>query len=408
MARLHLLRGRPFLVVLSAATITIASLANNATAQQAPSTIRTLQVNIEARTEFTRFVPADDGESYLVYDLFVTNWTDHALTLARLDVEDAKSSKVLMSYDKAALEDPDRQRSTRYVETKPSEANRILGAGRTSWVKIGLSLEPNQAAPTLLRHRVVFESDPSQEVIADDGTRSSALVSVSAPSSISNGELPILQPPLRGGPWRCANGLGLGNAHSSLYASGDAKMRVPQRYGCDFFKVDPEGNILPNPFPDQITPGMFYSYGAEVLAVADGVIEAAHDGVPEGVPQADGSIVMPVPLTDATVAGNWIALNMGNGKRAFYAHLQPGSLRVKAGDRVHAGQVLGLLGMAGNASGPHLHFQVGDASALNGSNGVPYVFAHYQFVGRGKPGDPKRNRQVHNAVPLDGSLLVFP
>jgi hypothetical protein len=45
---------------------------------------------------------------------------------------------------------------------------------------------------------------------------------------------------------------------------------------------------------------------------------------------------------------------------AFYAHMRPGSLKVKVGDKVVTGQVLGVLGNSGNTDAPHLHFHVMD------------------------------------------------
>jgi murein DD-endopeptidase MepM/ murein hydrolase activator NlpD len=49
-------------------------------------------------------------------------------------------------------------------------------------------------------------------------------------------------------------------------------------------------------------------------------------------------------MTIETLGGNHIILDLGQGRYAFYAHLQPGSLRVKAGDQVKRGQVLALVG----------------------------------------------------------------
>jgi hypothetical protein len=258
-----------------------------------------------------------------------------------------------------------------------------------------------------VRHRFTFEPDDKLRVVRDDGSLTADLVAVSEPVPVNQAAVPVLGPPLQGGPWRCGNGLALGNAHSNPYPFRTTQMRVPQLFGCDFFKVDPKGDILPSPFPDDITASMFYGYGANVLAVADGKVVVAKDGIPEHVPQANGAIVMPVPLTNATVSGNWIALDIGGGRYAFYAHLQPGSLRVKVGDRVRAGQVLGLLGMAGNASGPHLHFHVGNAPSLNGSDGVPYVFREYVFGGRSVPGKTAA-RRVERRMPVESSLLTFP
>jgi len=61
--------------------------------------------------------------------------------------------------------------------------------------------------------------------------------------------------------------------------------------------------------------------------------------------------------------------------------MQPGSLRVKRGDRVRTGQVLGLLGNTGNTDGPHLHFHIMDGPSPLQSNGVPFV--HPRFGSRG-------------------------
>jgi murein DD-endopeptidase MepM/ murein hydrolase activator NlpD len=80
-------------------------------------------------------------------------------------------------------------------------------------------------------------------------------------------------------------------------------------------------------------------------------------------------------------------LDLGGGTYAFYAHLQPGSLRVKNGDRVTRGRVLGLLGNSGNSTEPHLHFHVSDGMSPLGSEGLPYTIA-------GMKGMPLQNERV--------------
>ena len=121
-------------------------------------------------------------------------------------------------------------------------------------------------------------------------------------------------------------------------------------------------------------------YGEEVLAVADGVVSFVKDGIPENVPQANGEIKAAVPITRETIAGNHVAIDLGRGHYAFYAHLQPGRLRVKLGDRVKRGQVVGLLGNSGNAVGPHLHFHLCDRNALNACEGLPFVFDAFEIA----------------------------
>jgi murein DD-endopeptidase MepM/ murein hydrolase activator NlpD len=96
----------------------------------------------------------------------------------------------------------------------------------------------------------------------------------------------------------------------------------------------------------------------------DGVVEAAHDGV------ADRSPVRAVPDMIATafrggwpfgdmasVAGNHIVVRCEAGDIVL-AHLRRGSVRVRAGDRVTTGEVLGEVGNSGNSVAPHLHLQL--------------------------------------------------
>jgi len=118
-----------------------------------------------------------------------------------------------------------------------------------------------------------------------------------------------------------------------------------------------------------------------------------------------------VPITLETVGGNHVILDIGRGLYAFYAHLQPGSLRVNVGDRVKRGQVLGLVGNSGNSTEPHLHFHISDANSPLGSEGVPYAFDSFELVGscqtfnacaRGAP--QRRAKQI----PLDRALVRFP
>jgi murein DD-endopeptidase len=93
------------------------------------------------------------------------------------------------------------------------------------------------------------------------------------------------------------------------------------------------------------------------------------------------SVKRAVPITLETLGGNYLLLDLGRGYSAFYAHLQPGSLRVKVGDKVSRGQVLGLLGNSGNSDAPHLHLHVADAKSPSGAEAVPFVFASFEVQG---------------------------
>ena len=77
----------------------------------------------------------------------------------------------------------------------------------------------------------------------------------------------------------------------------------------------------------------YFGY-TEVLAVADGIVAGAVGKLSEPT----------VPITFDNEAGNYIAIDLGGRQFAFYEHLQPGSVRVKVGDRVRSGDVLARIG----------------------------------------------------------------
>jgi murein DD-endopeptidase MepM/ murein hydrolase activator NlpD len=54
--------------------------------------------------------------------------------------------------------------------------------------------------------------------------------------------------------------------------------------------------------------------------------------------------------------GNLVVVGHGHGVHSFYAHLS--SIAVRGGQRVRTGRVLGRVGATGEATGPHLHFEV--------------------------------------------------
>jgi murein DD-endopeptidase MepM/ murein hydrolase activator NlpD len=88
-----------------------------------------------------------------------------------------------------------------------------------------------------------------------------------------------------------------------------------------------------------------------------------------------------IPIEEAD--GNHVVLDLGDGRYALFAHLKPGSVRVRVGETVRRGQVLGLVGTSGNSSEPHLHFHVMDNPSPLASNGLPYRLRKFSSTRRG-------------------------
>ncbi|MHA2365501.1 MAG: M23 family metallopeptidase [Candidatus Hodarchaeales archaeon] len=122
------------------------------------------------------------------------------------------------------------------------------------------------------------------------------------------------------------------------------------------------------------------SYGENILAIADGEVIEYFDGIPDN-PTSITTMTKEQIMDLATKhgvtpvsAGNYVIIDHKNDEYSFYAHMIPGSVKVKTGDRVKQGQTLGHLGNSGNSDGPHLHFQLMNGPDKPTSRGLPCSF----------------------------------
>lgn len=93
--------------------------------------------------------------------------------------------------------------------------------------------------------------------------------------------------------------------------------------------------------------------GVAVLAAAPGKVLRVRDGA-QDVSVRERS----VGAVAGQECGNGVVVEHGRGWTTQYCHMAKGSLTVKPGDMVTAGQPLGLVGLSGNTEYPHLHFTV--------------------------------------------------
>jgi hypothetical protein len=93
--------------------------------------------------------------------------------------------------------------------------------------------------------------------------------------------------------------------------------------------------------------------GVKVLAAAPGVVWRIRDGIEDINVREVGAEVV-----DEYGLGNVVVIDHGNGWRSFYGHMMKGSLTVKEGDHVVAGQQVGLIGLSGLTEFPHVHFMI--------------------------------------------------
>jgi murein DD-endopeptidase MepM/ murein hydrolase activator NlpD len=151
--------------------------------------------------------------------------------------------------------------------------------------------------------------------------------------------------------------------------------RVPQRYAQDWILLDPVTGAAAS--GNASLARNYFGFGKEIHAVADGTVVAASDGLPD-----IETIYSAPPATVDTAAGNFVIIDIGNKKYACFAHMVNGSVRVKPGDGVKEGQVIGLMGNSGNSDLPHLHFQVvTDTPSFLGAEGYPHVYRSFDVIG---------------------------
>ena len=167
---------------------------------------------------------------------------------------------------------------------------------------------------------------------------------------------------------------------------------VPQEFALDLVALGGEGRTHKG---NGETLEDFYAYGRDVLAVGDGeVVEAVGDAVEtrdrlrQPGESAEAFLQRTVAEQNKLLAqglraplGNYVILRHAGGEFSQYVHLKQGSVRVKAGDTVRRGQVIGQLGQSGNSTEPHLHFQVTDGPDPLYSRGLPVVFQNVAVEG---------------------------
>lgn len=307
-----------------------------------------LQMELRVPFDPTAFPSA--GRTYLMYELYLTNFSNNTIDLRRIEVLDADepAATPLAAFEGGQIDS--------MLQSKLHHVN----AGATAVVYMEVALDARARVPDRLKHRVLT-TDTSVE---------------GALARTRHTELKVLGPPMRGTAWHAYNGPSndRDNHHRRGLLVVDGRASISRRYATDWFLIK-DANRFKGDARDQRS---YHSYGQPVLAVASGKIATARDGMPDNVPGPVETFRPAIPVTLETATGNFIVLDLGGGQFASYYHLQPGSLRVKTGDHVQRGEVLARIGVSGDANLPHLHFEITTSAKPLAGEGVPYVIDQYR------------------------------
>lgn len=340
-----------------------------------------------------------DKKRFLCYEIILTNFSSKTLKIRGMDIRDGDDPLVVIK--------PVEDKELRGAVVQLNRTSDVLtfGPGSVGVCFINIELSPTDPVPASLTHLIVYDQNaPGAKSVFVEVRHGRVEVDTTAPV--------VLGPPLKGGPWLVCGGYNNATGHRRSIIPIDNKPRVAQRYAIDWVKLDKNSRTQ-----TKVRGGVEAStcYGEPVIAVADAQVVGVVDRFPDQpIQKASGDAKFP--------GGNSVTLKLPNGQFAFYAHLKPGSIKVKEGETVKKGQELGLVGNSGNSTGPHLHMQITDGPATLGSNGVPYYFE--QFKVTGKIADMKNfdkvdaaaaphkvvavgENTVKNVLPGDGTVLFF-
>jgi murein DD-endopeptidase MepM/ murein hydrolase activator NlpD len=338
--------------------------------------------------EHVRAYPLDDTgrlQSLQIPGIVLVNRGDAQFRVEQIEISLVDHGRVI---DTRRLGEPE---ITRWVSNGPPLQDVIRS---TEFEFCGQALVPPDvilAGPTLTRNEGLLVVD---QVFAYDHVRDAVVVTVRGEIAGRAVDVSASVPILTGfaktrlrfpleGVWYVGWGPSFHTGH---------RAHVPEQFALDIARLGSNGSTHRG---DGTRFRDYYAYGAIVHAAADGRVVETENTQPEDA----AALQKPSENADAFVgrhlasevaalssrgpnwaAGNFVLIDHGDGEYSLYAHLRPGSLRVRPGDLVKAGQPIGSLGSSGNSTEPHLHFQVCDRPDPLLCAGIPVDFSNLAIL----------------------------
>lgn len=341
-----------------------------------------------------------DQRIHLAYELWITNFSSGDASIETVEV--LGDGSVLHKMDAAEI-------SPRLQPAGMRQSVEVLAKSSQALLFIHLNLAQGASVPRQLMHRVTARftaAPPGHQELTEQG------------AAISVDTRPILRigPPLAGENYISADSCCDATRHTRAALPVHGRVWLAQRYAVDWEQLDKDHRI----YSGQREKLESYTiFGKPVLAVADATVASVTEGQTEQTPGK-----YPTDISLDAADGNSVVLDLGEGHYALYAHMQPGSIKVRPNDTVKRGQVLGLVGNTGNSVAPHLHFQLMDGPSSLASNGMPYEIDGFQVTGQ-TPGTAAFDhaeetgtplaitpvsppQSVSNGLPLDQLVIAFP
>jgi len=290
----------------------------------------------------------------IYYELWLTCASATPVTLHKLEVIDAVDSSILEAFSAEDL-------ARRYSLPPAPAQDPVLLPGAAGMLYLEVALPTTRVNPRLVHRLTVADADHKMMTVRSD------MVTLTGQTS------PVLGQPLRGGPWVAIYEPGWERGHRRVTYTVNDTTRIPGRFAIDFMLLNKQAKLSHHQADSIVN---WYGYAADILAVADGVVAAMRNDFPES-PTLSAHPKHP----PEKAAGNYIALDIGDGRYVFYEHLKTGSITVKSGQRVRKGERIAALGFTGQTTGPHLHLHVADRNSTLGAEGLPFALEKFQLFG---------------------------
>ena len=354
-----------------------------------------------------------DKKVHLVYELQVLNVAPRPATLTEVDTLSGNESGPVLAQ---LTGDQVVARSLLVADyALPPAPAKTIPPGRAMLLIMDAAVASDADVPEMLSHRITAtfgDFDPNQGDFALNNFPAQ-ITQTGGPIVVAAGTPEIISPPLTGEGWVAVNACCELSPHRGAMVPVDGRINGGERYAVDFSKFD----LTARPIADLVKgeqatftgdPAQnesYFGFGQPVLAVADAEVVTVVNTMPEAPPR---TFLAGLSLGD--LGGNRVVLKLRDGVYAFYAHLQTGSVTVKPGDRVHAGQVIAKLGNSGNTSEAHLHFGLMAGPLPLTDTNLPWVINTFTYDGDVTPeeltGDGPEART--NELPLINGALTFP
>ncbi|AZG45378.1 M23 family metallopeptidase [Gordonia insulae] len=345
-------------------------------------------------------VVGSDGKTHLAYELLLINVTPDPVGVRSLEV--SASGQSLLTLEGAAL--------TALTRRGSGAPGLDLAGGEYARLTLDVVLPDGAPTPASLSNTLtVAPSKPQPPLIP-------AVIAEPITVTVDQQEAVVVDTPLYGDGWLNGDGCCGTSAHRMAANPINGRFWLAERFAIDWVQLDEAGKLYVG---DPTKLSSYPYYGADIHSVADSTVVGVVDGLPDQIP---GKSPTGLPLDQ--YGGNHVVAKVADGVYVFYAHLEPGSVKVEVGDTLTPGQVIGRLGNSGNSDAPHLHFH-----AMNGpdplrASGIPYEYKQFTVAHRLQSeaqlepllttgGPPEYasepvGKQVTDAMPMDLDVVDFP